>query len=83
MNRFDGLLGTRCVKGFIDGAMKEVALCFNGGFVPQRGERGKALKERLEKKPVSIFPDPYGKGGGGVRLRSTLIATWSERDGVS
>ena len=40
MNRFDGLLGTRCVKGFIDGAMKEVALCFNGGFVPQRGERG-------------------------------------------
>ena len=41
------------------------------------------MEKRLEERPVCCFPDSYGEGRGGDRLRSTLIATWSEREGVS
>jgi hypothetical protein len=40
--------------------MEKIALLLNPGFIPEGGERREVLEERLEEKPVSIFPDTNG-----------------------
>ena len=40
------------------------------------------MEKRLEESPISIFPNSCGEERG-VKLRSALMATWSEREGVS
>ena len=83
MTSFRSLFGAGYVNSFVNVFMEKIAFRFNHGFVPEGGKGREILEKRLEEEPVSSFPDSYRKGGWGVRSRSTLMAAWSEREGVS
>ena len=47
------------------------------------GRGGRLWRRDWKSGQSAVFQTLMGRGGGGDRLRSTLIATWSEREGVS
>ena len=49
----------------------------------REGRGGKLWRSDWKRSQSAVFQTRMGSGGGGDRLRSTLIATWSEREGVS